>query len=122
MITETYDLQGDESSPRNKDPDPNAEYLYDLDTVWLSKSGTPYNIKPREFIAVNVRRAGVCEYVFNFKHKSANIEYTCAYGWAFVLNTPENLAKLAHADALKEQADTGRANYHRALEAVEKLI
>jgi len=78
---------------------PDTEYIYRMDMVWVVNSYESYKVKKSMIVhkVVAKKNGG---YVFTVKDTHEVFE--CNYGWAFAENTPDNIVKLK---AFDEQND-----------------
>lgn len=94
---------------RNKDPDPDAEYIYNSPMAWTTETrpdgslrcGTEIKVEPCR-IAVKVRKVEHERLFFEFKDEPG-VLYTTNYGWSFILNTPENAEAFREYDVLRDR-------------------
>lgn len=96
----------------NKKPNPNIEYIYRHDMVWLPNSLKAIKIKINTIVN-NVVILDNGSYEFTVKETGE--KYRCNYGWAFAENTPENIKKL-------KVLDKAKAKLKRQDKKVDKLI
>lgn len=80
-------------------PDPNARYLYVLNTCWRKQGER--SVDPKRMVE-NVRIVQG-HFVFNFVGEPKTQVYECYYAWAFVLATTSNLEKYHAADKVAEE-------------------
>lgn len=111
----------------NVQPDASATYLYNHDTIWYAnrESGSfrhTKSVSPGVHRVINVTRN---EYgTYRFQMQSDDVTgtwYTCAYGWAFVIDTEANVAALFRANALKTVAVQAQRVYEAAYSHVQTL-
>jgi hypothetical protein len=97
-----------------KDPDPSATYIYNN---WGDK------LVPRGTRVTNVVRDEDGDYVFDAHLDSGVIRRSCTYGWAFVLDTPENADKLKcwlDLERAKEKIDHARKMIWKGIVSLDK--
>lgn len=89
-------------------PNVNAQYLYTLEMCWSDKGQS--DCTPGSLVEnVRIRNS---RYLFNFVGDT--IQYRSYYGWAFVLNTPENLAQHAVCQKLESKIHALEQELHSA--------
>ena len=101
------------NSPVKLDPDVNAQYLYTIALCWSDRGHS--DCIPGSLVE-NVRREGS---VFKFNFVGGTTQYRSYYGWAFVLNTPENLVQYAECQELESKV---RALQQELRSARQKVI
>jgi hypothetical protein len=82
----------------NLEPTPNTEYIYVHDTVWINHKPVDVDMG---ILVCDVEQGKYGDYTFCIVGEKDQ-RYNCAYGWAFVKNTDENMLLL-------EQIEKGKA-------------
>lgn len=82
----------------NLEPTPNTEYIYVHDTVWMDHKPVSVDMG---ILVCDVEQGKYGDYTFCIVGEKDQ-RYNCAYGWAFVKNTDENMLLL-------EQIEKGKA-------------
>lgn len=99
---------------RNKEPDPNAEYIYNSTMVWPvgGKFMDGHTTVKKGRIVIKVRKDKNERLFFEFKDEPG-VSYSTNYGWSFVLNTPENaMLYKEYLDRCAEIDRLGNINKH----------
>lgn len=102
----------------NKTPNPDMEYIYRHDMVWIPNSLKSVRIKLNTIVN-NVVRLDNGGYEFTIKETGER--YSCNYGWAFAENTPENVRKLKKLDKAKEKLNRQDKKVDEMLNNVKTL-
>ena len=89
-------------------PDSNAQYLYTLELYWSDRGQS--DCTPGSLVE-NVRLEGA---FFKFNFVGGTIQCHSYYGWAFVLNTPENLTQHAVCQELESKIHALEQELHSA--------
>ena len=96
-------------------PDSNAQYLYTLELYWSDRGQS--DCIPGSLVE-NVRLEGA---FFKFNFVGGTIQCHSYYGWAFVLNTPENLVRYAACQDLQNKIHVLEQELRSAQRKVIKL-
>ena len=81
-------------------PDPNAQYYYDLNQMWIEGQFEAL-LAPKGMVVHSVRQRAAGG--FSFRIGTDPTIYRCQYGWAFVLNTSRNTAKFNRLNKIRAQ-------------------
>lgn len=68
-----------------------GEYIYNMNLVWSLNSWTSERVSPG-IIVTNVKKLPNNSFTFNIKGNTQTL-YRTNYGWSFIENTPDNIAK-----------------------------
>lgn len=90
-----------------KEPDFEKIYIYNHNILWEDKSPFTHTNVTSGFLVKNVvlkKDIDGFKLGYNFKLvEGDDTIYHCNYGWAFVLNTPENVEKLERIKVLHKE-------------------